>query len=129
MNIPTYFIFNTFIQAQAENVEISKVSNLENDINVSKSLDTSIDKEFEMHKLKSKKRRKSLPTRFSFNTKNTENLAKSDSRTPYEIFESILKNCTNNIHHRNMNFHVNLVIMICRYHKLQKMVYLWKILL
>ena len=91
MNIPTYFISNTFIQAQAANVEISKVSNLENDINVSKSLDTSIDKEFEIHKLKSKKRRKSLPTRFSFNTKNTENLAKSDSRTPYEIFESILK--------------------------------------
>ena len=56
-----------------------------------KPLSVNIDKTFEDHKLKSKRRRQSLPQRFSFNTKSTVNLASRDNRTPIQLFESILK--------------------------------------
>ena len=56
-----------------------------------KPLSVNIDKTFEDHKLKSKRRRQSLPQRFSFNTKSTINLASKDNRTPLQLFESILK--------------------------------------
>ena len=50
-----------------------------------------IEKEFEKNEAKSKKRRNSLPARFSFNTKNALNLANEDKRSPFQIFASIIQ--------------------------------------
>ena len=50
-----------------------------------------INKEFETHQLKSKRRRGSLPKRFSFDIKNSKNVANPDTRTPLELFEAILR--------------------------------------
>ena len=83
LSVPKYFITSAQLQIQA--------ADFDSDTDVSKTLDVKIDKYFEEHKLKSKKRRKSLPSRFSFNTKNAENFASPDQRSQFELFESILR--------------------------------------
>ena len=69
---------NKDIQLESSNVKLNS-----NDIEIEKS--------FSYHQLKSKRRQKLLPRRFSFNVKNTVNLAKPDTRTPLQSFEAILK--------------------------------------
>ena len=74
-------------------------------------LNIEIDKPFEMHQLKSKRRRASLPQRFSFNTKNTINTATKDNRTPIQIFEAILKKLHQTYNHEELK----LLCQSCNY--------------
>ena len=71
---------------QTDNIDIQ----LDNK-DISHDTDIEIDKQFINHQLKSKRRRNSLPKRFSFDVKNSINLATPDNRSPLQLFEAVLK--------------------------------------
>ena len=84
INVPKCFVSNENMQIQSAELNSENVS-------VNKPLTVEIDKHFDEHQLKSKNRRQSLPSRFLFNVKNTEDFSSPDQRSQFEVFESILK--------------------------------------
>ena len=88
LNLESYFA-QTMHKCHSDTEILVQTANLESG---NKEFDNiEIEKSFNTHQLKSKRRRKSLPQRFSFNIKSSVNLAKQDNRRPLELFESIIK--------------------------------------
>ena len=94
LNLEHYFfgtntLLHTFQKHQKIDHLLIQSGIIDTDVDIDSNIE--INKEFQNHKLKSKKRRNSLPKRFSFDVKNSKVLAEPDTRSPLELFEAVLR--------------------------------------